>query len=504
LAHVASGQTVSDPDVQKEAASAAVAPLSLDLLRVPGVAWVSALIVLVATLVRLFQLGRLSFWHDEADALRLARAANPIQLFELLFQIDATRAPLHPLLLQLWTRVFGWSEAGARSFSVLCGILTIVLIYEIGRVGFDAATGLWAAWLAALSPVMIVYAREARMYALLALITCLCWRLLLALRHSYTTAKALAYVVGLTALVYTHPLGILMVGTVALAGLIAFRSCFGTLKRWLVVHLEVGVLVLPWIGHYVDHQPEFLSGRLPLRFLLGTPVGFVGGNFLVMLGLACLIAFGVARQVLKRDREGRWRVVRERWETPVFLLVWLILPPTALYGYSLVSHPIFGPARYTMFVAPAYLVLVASGLSQVPAVVRYPVALGLVIISSMALGPMVYAPDLKADWREFSKAVAERVAARPGDMVLVIVASADPSRNVEVDTARYYLPVGCAAIASEQATPERLARMGAGEVYFAVGSRQGNPVSPIPERVGPYQLREERRYSGLIIYKGFP
>jgi mannosyltransferase len=174
-----------------------------------------------------------------------------------------------------------------------------------------------------------------------------------------------------------------------------------------------------------------------------------------------------------------------------------------LYGYSLVSYPVFGPARYTVFVAPAYLVLVASGLSQVPAVVRYPLALGMAILSAMAIGPMVYAPDLKADWREFSKAVAESVASRPGALVVVIVASADPSRNVEVDTARYYLPVGCAAIASEQATPERLARIGAGEVYFAVGSRQGNPVSPVPERVGPYRLREERRYPGLIVYRGF-
>jgi hypothetical protein len=97
------------------------------------------------------------------------------------------------------------------------------------------------------------------------------------------------------------------------------------------------------------------------------------------------------------------------------------------------------------------------------------------------------------------------VAARPGYLVVVIVASADPSRNVEVETARYYLPVGCAAIASEEATPERLARIGGGEVYFAVGSRQSSPVSPVPARIGPYVLGEERRYPGLIvyIYRGF-
>jgi hypothetical protein len=270
-----------------------------------------------------------------------------------------------------------------------------------------------------------------------------------------------------------------------------------------LVHLGVILLVLPWIGKYFDHQPEFLSGRLPLRFLLGTPVGFVGGNFLMMSGLVCLIAFGIARHVLDRGPDGRWRVVRERRGTPGMLLLWLILPPAALYVYSLVFYPLFGPARYTVFVAPAYLILVASGLSHSPAGVRYPIALGLMIISSTALGSMVYAPDLKADWRDFSKAIAESVAGGPGQPVLVIVASADPSRNVEVEAARYYLPVGCTAIASGEATPERLARIAAGEVYFAVGSRQGRPVSPVPELVGLYRLREERRYPGLIVYRGF-
>ena len=198
-----------------------------------------------------------------------------------------------------------------------------------------------------------------------------------------------------------------------------------------------------------------------------------------------------------------WRIDRERCEAPGFLLLWLILPPTALYVYSLVSYSLFGPAPYTLFVAPAYLVLVASGLSRLPAVARYPLAIGLAITSSMAMGPMVYAPDLKADWRDFSKEVAESAATRPGMRILVIVASADPSRNVEVETARYYLPVSCTAIASEEATSERLARLAAGEVYFAVGSRQGEPVASVPESVGPYQLREARRYPGLIVYRGF-
>jgi uncharacterized membrane protein len=471
-------------------------------LRWPGEGWTLAAIVAVAAGLRGFQLGRLSFWYDEVVTMRLARAGSPGALFETLSRIDATRAPLHPLLLQAWIAVCGQSEVSARGLSVLCGMATIVLIHQLGRAAFDSATGLWAAWLGSLSPLLIVYAREARMYAWLVMVTCLCWLALLRLRGSFTTARAAAYVGCLTALVYSHPLGLLMLGTLALAGWIGVRSCFGSLRRWLLVHLAVVVLAVPWMRNYFDHPPEFESGRLPLRFLLGTPIGVVGGNSTVLLGLVMVIALGVAGYGRARNGQADWRTARQGWLGPAWFLLWLILPPTALYLYSWVAHPVFGPARYTVFVAPAYLVLVALGLSRIPAVIRYPVAVGLTVVSALALGPMVYDPELKADWRGFGAwLAAAHPADRPGRPVLVIVASSDPARNVEVETARYYLPAGCAAIALGEATPERLERINAGAVYLAVGARRGVPMSPVPERIGPYRFGSAARFPGLMVWR---
>jgi uncharacterized membrane protein len=454
-------------------------------------------IAIVAILTRLWRLGQLSFWYDEVVTMRLARAGTLRGLFELLFQIDATRAPLHPLLLQSWTRAFGPSEAAARSLSVVCGLATILLIFDIGRVAFDRATGLWAAWLAALSPILIVYSREARMYAWLVLVTCVSWRLLFALARACTTAQAVAYAISLTALVYSHPLGLLMLGALTLAGLFEVSACFGTWKRWLSLHLVVVILVLPWIGNYFDHPPEFLSGRLPFRFLLGTPISFIGGNFLMLAGLTVLIMLGLARHRSSRDPDGAGRPA---WTAPVFLLLWLVVPPTALYVYSRLSYPVFGPARYTVFVAPAYLVLVAAGLSRLPAWGRYPLALGIVIVSSLALGRLAYDPALKADWRDFSASIAQEMSDRPERKIAVIVASAESDRDVNLETARYYLPAGCAAIAYGDATAERLDDLHAALVCLTVGTRL--PGLPVPESLGPYHFREVRRFPGLVAYRG--
>ena len=124
--------------------------------------------------------------------MRLARTPGPTALLGLLREIDATRAPLHPLLLQGWIIFSVLPSSRPALSSALCGILTVALVYWIGHEAFDRATGLWAAWLCAVSPVLVYYSREVRMYALLVLITCLGWGSLFANRRSCPTLVALA------------------------------------------------------------------------------------------------------------------------------------------------------------------------------------------------------------------------------------------------------------------------------------------------------------------------
>ena len=125
--------------------------------------------------------------------MRVARAGSVPELLALLNRIDGTRAPLHPLLLQTWLRAFGSSAFAGRSASALCGILTVGLVYLLGRQAFDATTGRWAAWLAAVCPPLVYYSQEARMYAWLVLLTCLSWLVVFSFRKSATAAQCAAY-----------------------------------------------------------------------------------------------------------------------------------------------------------------------------------------------------------------------------------------------------------------------------------------------------------------------
>ena len=72
-------------------------------------------------------------------------------------------------MLWLTVRAFGDGELAVRLPSLIAGTLVIPALYELGRELYDRRTGLVAAAFAAVSPLLIWYSQEARMYAFVAL-----------------------------------------------------------------------------------------------------------------------------------------------------------------------------------------------------------------------------------------------------------------------------------------------------------------------------------------------
>ncbi len=395
--------------------SGAISAADDDQANVPAPTWwkdrrflLLIAILLVAAMLRLFRLGRDSLWYDEVVTMRLARTDSPAALIRLLGQIDATRAPLHPLLLQAWIALFGPFEYPARVFSALCGIVTVALVYWIGVRAFDPATGLWGAWLSALSPLLVYYSREVRMYAWLVAVTCLSWGVVFSHGRTPRLWKLVLYGLCLIALGYSHPLGLSMAAALGLATLLHRRSFRISWQGWLLTHLTAGLAVVPWMGRYLDHEPESIAGPLSLRFLAGMPIGFIGGNFIVLGLCSLVIAYGLC--AVRRRENGAFRVALEQPASSISLLIWLVFPPVLIYVYSRMAQPIFGPARYTLFVGPAYLILVARGLAKLPWPLSVSAAAGAAAVSGAMLVSDVYRPGLKADWR----AVAAYLDARSG------------------------------------------------------------------------------------------
>jgi mannosyltransferase len=427
-----------------------------------------AAILLVAVVVRVHALDRHSFWYDEVVTMTVARQPGPSAVLDTLQRIDSTRAPLHPLLLEGWIAVFGSSDVAARSLSAWLGVLTVILVYWIGRQAYGPSAALWGAALAALSPLGVQYSQEVRMYALLTTITCLCWGLLFSFRRSATAWQQAAFAASLTALVYCHPLGGLMVVALAMAYLIDRPSSRLGPGSWLLIHLAMTLALAPWVVHYLDHPPDpkpMAPGRL-----LNWPRFFIGGHSSTLAVCGSLIAWGFL-DVRRRGLAGR-----SETRASLMVLVWFLVPPALLYAYSRVSHPIFGPMRYVTFVAPGYLLLVARGLVALPPCARCGVALFGLLATIPALEGRVYCPETKPDWR-----TAASIVRRVDPGAPVILFCREP--HMYPRTIPYYLDPGTRVITVEREAQELAGGKQAptANAWFMVDPFDGAIVKETPE-----------------------
>ncbi len=102
------------------------------------------LIIILAALLRLYDLGGESYWYDEVIMTDVAQG-------DLGKMIKSGRPPLYVTFAHFWIKLFGTSEFATRSLSALAGILAIPVLYLIGQQLFGTRVGLISAFLMAIS-----------------------------------------------------------------------------------------------------------------------------------------------------------------------------------------------------------------------------------------------------------------------------------------------------------------------------------------------------------------
>ncbi len=470
-------------------------------------------ILALASFLRFAWLGHVSFWHDEIGAIELAREPGPRALIRSLIELDATRAPLHPLMLQGWIAIVGHSDFAARALSALFGIASVAMIYRLGRQLHSEAVGVVAAWLLALSPLAVHHSREVRMYSLLVFLTCLCWDFLLSFRHSAGLGKQCGFGLALTALVYAHPLGGLMVIALALGYLILRSESCLTVRAWFFIHVAVAAALGPWVIHYFDHPPQ-LFNRLSLRLFLEWPEAFTGGGREALTVCTALIFWGLWARTTHREPEEdppaasrHFRGLHSRFALgqiapdSLLLLAWYVIPVALLLAYSIWRYPVFGPRRYLLFVGPAYFLLLAQGIVALPRVSRLATILAATVVMIGALGPRAF--DTYNERHDLKGLAAVVEARHPG--ALVVLVNEKPGL---LNGIRYYLnPHTRSALASDllqashgpvglSAAPA-LSEQGIWLVRDIAGGKVPEPILNELERC--YLPKWQRSLTGFIV-----
>jgi mannosyltransferase len=241
-------------------------PSSADAGVAPGGSrglWLLAALVVLGALVRFPTLSSQSFWYDEA----VTHGIVAHSLGHVLSTVPKTEStpPLYYVLVWLWSRVFGASEAGLRSFSALCGTLSIPVMWLLGKRLVSERVGLVAALLTAVSPILFWYSQEARSYSLLVLLSALSLLALVWALESPSPRRLLAWGASGAVALCVHYFAIFLVAAEALWLIIALRRAGVAKRSWIALALApivaVGAALLPLSIHQNDGRAGFIADR---------------------------------------------------------------------------------------------------------------------------------------------------------------------------------------------------------------------------------------------------
>ena len=341
------------------------------------------LILFVAFGLRLFRLGEQSLWYDEGVTWMLSQMRSITDLIQ--WTAADIQPPLYYLLIWATDIQLGGSEWALRFPSVLFNTLTIPLLYILARRLATPHTKISLPFLTilifAVSPLMIYYSQEARMYTLLVFEATLASYLLLKIfdNRSQSPRHPFFYALTISAALYTHYFAAFLIVVHGLYfGLILWQRGW-TKSRLIQAGQMFGLAALlfgPWLptlfGRLGD-DPSYWPGALKLdeairkvfiSFSIGETVFEQTGGALTLGYLVILIICGLwltlpAPSDDLPSRINRGSLINQHLY--LFLALWLLLPIMAILTLSYRS-PKFNP-RYTLVAYPAFCLILATALT---------------------------------------------------------------------------------------------------------------------------------------------
>lgn len=381
-------------------------------------------IVCLGCLLRLYRLGDWSLWLDELwTATRIRGSLNAtIQTL-----IPSPFPPLYYILLNLWCRVFGYSEFALRLPSAICSTVGIIFIYKLSRAMFTREIGLTAALLLALSSYSINYAQDAKQYPMI-------WTLGLAAfyyLYLYIERRRLrdlvVHICVVVAAVYTLYIGFLFMAIHNIVFFL-FKKKDQSPRDWLIGQGLVVLLYLPWLSRFaytarhrsgVDWvQPisdyVFLIQDL-FRQMCGISLGLSycpRKSEIIIFLILTLSAF------VRVSGPGNVRKMWDFTRSTRILLLWYVVPVVLLAWIDRMVYPLF-VYRYVGFIHIPIIMLISKGISQYSAPIRK-VLLGAMLfyLVIFQLFPYFYQGQrvVRFDWRGFVERLETRV--QRGDLVI--------------------------------------------------------------------------------------
>ena len=396
-------------------------------------------IIFVGFFLRVFQLTAKSLWFDEACSISFA--SNDFNIFTHRYLVK----PVYFLILKFWVSMFGSHEFPTRFLSVIFGVLSVWLIYRLGKMLFSRKVGIISAFILASSSYHINYSQQVRNYSLFSFLGLASMIFFVKWLRKRKSTDFLCYLLTNIFLVYTHPYGVFIVLTQNLYLLVLFfinKKIF--LNREHIVcffwQLLIFVIFLSTFGilfkdNVAQNMADFNYMPIPSNNLLvetfetfaygGTMQqhGGLGGVtnyerliFPRVISVIFIPLFFLGGFFFKRKSTSVISGLSNKHIT-LLLLLWLGVTIALSYSFSKYFFHIY-LVRYLLATVPAFYILVARGITLLrKRVFRFFALLCLITLSFFSLN-ILYGSKGKGDWKEVAAYIQKNIKA--GDSVILL------------------------------------------------------------------------------------
>lgn len=382
----------------------------------PDRLWDAGLIAL-ALVTRIWRLGYHSVWFDEAVSLGWAGSDLRHTWAVTMRLVEDKHPPAYYTLLHYWQRMLDWvglgsSDAALRLSGSILGALTVWGILLLARATGNRSAGRMAALLVALSPILVWYSQELRMFQ--PATTGVVWFAYALWRawHTPSLGRRLLWwglsIAAISAALYSYLFSAFMLPAAGLS-LLTLALSHRDWRRFgegVLALLIVGLIFWPlaanaWAVNASESTPGRAFANLPdnlLRLLQNDTVWRVAweppwiGAALALYGALALAGLLVA-----------WpRSERQPTFDRVWLWLWIGIPLLIANILLARSRSIFTQDRYLLFMAPFVLWAIGRGCAVLLARLR-PVGLAAstsaALLLLLALPPLWTPENARENWR---------------------------------------------------------------------------------------------------------
>lgn len=380
--------------------------------------FLSLLIVFVIAL-SYFVFSKQSLRLDESQSL-WQTARSPLTMISIVAQ--DVHVPLYHLLLHFWQFLFSNDVQAVRILSLIFALLSIPVMYLLGKASYNRYVGLFAALLLAISPFFNWYGNEVRMYSLFAFLTILNQYFFIKIFKEEENARmGMWWGYGITVILgmYTHYFFGLALITQAIFFMLYKKSFPAySLKRFVGIGVILILLFGPWLfyvqslGSANNSQP--LLERPTSINLFNTFSQFMFGfqndhlnTILVSLWpLTVLLVFLSLRKTHKVHPET------------LYFLLSVFVPISIIFAVSSTLRPIF-VTRYLILTLPSLYLVISWVFSTYPDRVSrlFKVLLVGTMLVTLAVEAVSATTPVKENYREATEYLEQNAKAH--DVIVV-------------------------------------------------------------------------------------